>query len=111
MATRTFVVTMRTEGFLDAGIYKCLITYTNQSNQVTLSNELCLRVDEFAQLNNGQLESRVKTRPSPLSVLYTEIFGFVNLDSMLRFAQQVGYVKSTRAINFIPDYASLQALL
>lgn len=111
MATRTFVITMTTEGFLDAGVYKCRITYTNQSNQTNLSDDLCFRVDKFAQQNNGQLESRVRTNPTALSILYTEVFGFINLDSMLSFAQQVGFIKATRAINFLPDYASFQALL
>lgn len=111
MATRTFTITMTTEGLLVAGVYKCEVTYTNQSNQGTLTNELCDRVNEFAQQNNGKLESRVVTFPTPLLQLYTEVFAFINIDSMLRFAQEVGFIKSTRSIIFKPDYASFQALL
>lgn len=111
MAARTVVVKMTTAGRLDAGVYKCDITYQNPANQEVLTGQLTTFVEAFANRNNGEKESSAVTQPDPSSVLYTEVYRFLNLESMLVFAQQVGFPAFTRAIDFKVDWASLQALL
>jgi hypothetical protein len=111
MASRTLVVRMTTAGRLDAGVYKCDITFSNPSNETALTQQLESYVIAFASQNNGTRESISVSYPDPLTVLYSETYSFLNLESMLVFAQQVGYPSFTRAIDFSVDWASLQALL
>lgn len=111
MASRTLVVKMRTAGRLDGATYKCDITYSNPVVQTTLTSQLATFVKNFATRNQGQQESSVASFPDAFTILYTETYAFLNLESMLVFAQQVGYPSFTRAIDFEVDWASLQALI
>lgn len=102
---------MSTRGYLDAGRYKCAIIYTNSTNQEYLSNETCKRVEIFGKQCNGVLDSRVVSYPRPEIIRFEEVFSFLNRESLFTFAQTVGYIKLTYALDFRVDYASLQALL
>ena len=111
MSTATFLDFMSTSGYLDAGKYKCAIVYTNSTNQEYLSNEACKRVEIFGKQCNGVLESRVVSNPRPEIIRYEEVFTFLNRESLLTFAQNVGFLKLTYAIDFQVDFQSLQLLL
>lgn len=111
MSTRNFVTEMTSEGRLDAGLYKCDLSYTNPVNQEVLTKDFAKRIEQFANQSNGKIESRTTNTPTPNIVLYEDVYQFVNLESMAFFAQQVGYIRTTRAINFRVDYDSLKALL
>ena len=111
MSTATFFNFMSTRGFLDAGIYKCDVVYTNSTNEEFLSNQSCERVADFAKECQGVLQVRNVTNPVPEQIRYEEIYGFVNKESLFRFAQNVGFVKSTHAFDFQVDFASLQLLI
>lgn len=111
MSTRNFVTVMNSTGRLDAGTYKCDLDYTNPVNQTPLTEELVQRIMQFANSANGKLESRVVEFPTPAIRKYVDVYAFLNRESMLFFAQEVGYIRSTRSIEFNVDYASLQALL
>lgn len=102
---------MATRGFFDAGMYKVSIQYNAPTNEESLSNKVCEKVREFASECNGTLETRNVSTPQPELLLYDEIFAFINRESCLRFAQQVGTRKATFAIEFQVDFPSLQALL
>lgn len=111
MSSRNFVTLMKSKGRLDGGFYKCDLTYTNPVSQTALTQEFVTRVQNFAAASNGQLESRVVLFPSPAILEYSDVYTFLNKESMLLFAQEVGYLQTSRAIEFQIDYASLQALL
>lgn len=111
MSTRNFVTEMQSSGKLDAGFYKCDLYYTNPANQDVLTKELRNRVVAFAASTNGVLESSAESFPTPGIRAFTEVYKFLNIESMLHFAQEVGYIRTSRSIQFRVDYASLQALL
>lgn len=111
MATATFLTFMSTRGFLDAGVYKAEVKYTVPSNEEFLSNRVCDAVRAYGSECNGVLQTRTVTTPKPELLLYDETFAFVNRESCLTFTQNVGARKSTFALEFEVDFASLQALL
>lgn len=111
MASRTFASRMTTAGKLDAGVYKCDITVSGAINEEALLSDMLGRIDEYANANNGKCESRNKNYPTPARLEYSCTFQFLNLESMLYFAQTVPYPQRTRAIDIIIDYDSLIALI
>ena len=111
MSTRNFLTEMASAGRLDAGVYKCDLVYRNPFNQQVLTKELQNRIVKFAASTNGVLESTAESFPTPGVQEVADVYKFLNLESMLYFAQEVGYIRTSRSIQFRVDYASLQALL
>lgn len=111
MSSRNFMQRMSTSGRLDAGVYKCDVVYINPANEKQLSDELSKRVQAFAADLSGVLDSRVVDYPNPSTIRYSETYSFPDKDPMFRFAQGVGYPQSSRALEFLPNYTSLHALL
>lgn len=110
MSSRNFVTEMTSEGRLDAGTYKCDVKYNAPANETELATELYDRVAALAIRYNGRLESHTSSY-SGNRIYFVDIYAFLNDESMIAFAQQVGYPQGTRSIFFKPDYSSLQALL
>jgi hypothetical protein len=111
MANRTYAVKIGTEGRLDAGTYKCDVTITGDFNQKDLMDDLVSRVEQYANTNNGAKESQTENCPDPACIRYVVVFAFLNLRSMLFFAQTLPYPKDTRSIFTDIDYTSLIALI
>lgn len=101
---------MTSAGRLDAGTYKCDVVYSAPANETELTTDLYDRVYRLAEQYNGRLESHASAYATK-RITFTDVYAFLNKESMISFAQQVGYPQGTRSIFFKPDYASLSALL
>ena len=110
MSSRNFVTEMTSEGRLDAGTYKCDVKYNAPANETELTTDLYNRVSALATQYNGRLESHT-TSYSGNRIYFVDVYAFLNDETMIAFAQQVGYPQRTRSIFFTPNYSSLQALL
>lgn len=110
-ANRVFAVVERTAGILQAGIYKCSMETSGDLNEETLLSDLMDRAGELANSMNGVEESRILSNPTPSRIQFTTVFAFLNLDSMIYFAQIVPFPQRTRAIEYKIDYGSLIALI
>ena len=111
MANRVFAVTMSTVGRLDGGVYKCDVVITGDLNEKDLMDDLVRRVGVYANINNGAQESLVDDCPDPACVRYTVVYAFLNLESMLFFAQTLPYPQETRSLETDINYTSLIALI
>jgi len=111
MANRTFATKIESSGKLDAGIYKCDVVVESELNQESLIQDLMDRLDTYAKQNNGMCDAQVKTFPAPSRIRYTCTFSFLNLESMLYFAQTLPYPQDTRSIEVFIDFPSLIALI
>ena len=111
MANRTFSVRISTEGRVDAGTYKCDAVFQGDVNQKDLMDELVERARSFANINNGEQESITENCPEPSCIRYNVTYAFLNLESLLAFAQTLPYPQETRGISPTVNYTSLIVLI
>ena len=112
VTTRTSASQMSSFAFLDAGVYKCRLVYTITSNQAALAEQFVEFVKRFAKTNNGALEATLLTgfNDNELTFKRTDIFAFLNRESCVCFASEVGYQKECKTQYFDVDFDSIRAL-
>lgn len=112
VTNRTSAAQMSSYVFLDAGVYKCRLVYTISSNQAALAAQFVDFVIRFAKTNNGVLDATLLTgvNDNELTFKRTDIYAFLNRESCVTFASDVGYQRECKANYFDVDFDSIRAL-
>lgn len=111
-SSRTVFGTLSVRGFLDAGVYKVETKALNPVGETELTEQGIGLIGTFGNDKSGtQVAEPFITFPSPHTIQFLTVYQFQNLETMLVFAQQLGFNESTRGLDFKIDYASLVALI
>tara|TARA_R110002153_G_scaffold101108_3_gene237226 strand:+ start:1305 stop:1676 length:372 start_codon:yes stop_codon:yes gene_type:complete len=109
---RTLFSEISTRGYLDAGIYKCEVICINPSSEQELSISLISDIEAYAKHYNGNTDVQfVLTNEGPGINKFTIIYKFLNLISLLQFAQSLGFTNGIRSLRFSINMNSLIALI
>ena len=110
ITARNESLTMNSGAYLDAGVYKVTLVHTCPANMRELCRLFTERLLQFAKFCNGRQESITVATVDALTTKITEVYAFLNKQSAVKFASEVGYSRGTRSSEFLVDYASFAVL-